>query len=377
MKRYLDELVLKDLTTKMVVLTGPRQVGKTTLARQLMQLFGNAQYLNWDVLQDRSVLQRQSWNPRAKLLVMDEIHKMHGWKNWLKGVVDGRFSEQSLLVTGSARMETFRQGGDSLAGRYFAFRLHPFSVREWCEQQHVEPAEALDHLLERGGFPEPCLAGDTVQADRWRAQYFNDLIREDVLEFSRLHEINTMRLFVELLRERVGSPLSLASIARDLAVSPATLKRYLEILQALFIVFTVQPWHHNIARAILQSPKAYFFDTGLVRGNQGVRLENAVAGMLLKHAHYLQDSAGKSVGLHYIRTKDGTEVDFAFSEEGKLTQMIECKLGDNKPHRGLLRFAAQFADAEAVQIVYGLRQEELRNGIIIADAAKWLMGLSA
>ena len=377
MKRYLDELVLKDLATKMVVLTGPRQVGKTTLARQLMQLFGNAQYLNWDVLQDRSVLQRQSWNPRAKLLVMDEIHKMHGWKNWLKGVVDGRFSEQSLLVTGSARMETFRQGGDSLAGRYFAFRLHPFSVREWCEQQHVEPAEALDHLLERGGFPEPCLAGDTVQADRWRAQYFNDLIREDVLEFSRLHEINTMRLFVELLRERVGSPLSLASIARDLAVSPATLKRYLEILQALFIVFTVQPWHHNIARAILQSPKAYFFDTGLVRGNQGVRLENAVAGMLLKHAHYLQDSAGKSVGLHYIRTKDGTEVDFALSEEGKLTQMIECKLGDNKPHRGLLRFAAQFADAEAVQIVYGLRQEELRNGIIIADAAKWLMGLSA
>ncbi len=103
----------------------------------------------------------------------------------------------------------------------------------------------MDHLLERGGFPEPCLAADSVQADRWRAQYFTDLIREDVLEFSRLHEINTMRLFVELLRERVGSPLSLASIARDLAVSPATLKRYLDILQALFIVFTVQPWHQN------------------------------------------------------------------------------------------------------------------------------------
>jgi len=377
MKRYLDELVLKDLTTKMVVLTGPRQVGKTTLARQLMQLFGNAQYLNWDVLPDRVVLQRHSWNPRAKLLVMDEIHKMRDWKGWLKGVVDGRAPEQALLVTGSARMETFRQGGDSLAGRYFAFRLHPFSVREWCEQQHVTPADALDHLLERGGFPEPCLASDVVQADRWRAQYFNDLIREDVLEFSRLHEINTMRLFVELLRERVGSPLSLASIARDLAVSPATLKRYLDILQALFIVFTVQPWHHNIARAILQSPKVYFFDTGLVRGDRGERLENAVAGMLLKHVHFLQDSAGKTAGLHYIRTKDGTEVDFALSEEGVLTQMIECKLGDNKPHRGLLRFAGQFPDAESVQIVYGLRQEEFRNGIRITDAANWLMGLSA
>lgn len=377
MERYLDKLVLKDLGTKMVVLTGPRQVGKTTLARQLMQLFGKAQYFNWDVLPDRGVLQRQSWSPRAKLLVMDEIHKMHDWKAWLKGVADGRAPEQALLVTGSARMETFRQGGDSLAGRYFAFRLHPFSVREWCEQTNMTPADALDHLLERGGFPEPCLAGDSVQADRWRAQYFNDLIREDVLEFSRLHEINTMRLFVELLRERVGSPLSLASMARDLAVSPATLKRYLDILQALFIVFTVQPWHHNIARAILQSPKVYFFDTGLVRGDQGVRLENAVAAMLLKHVHFLQDSAGRTAGLHYIRTKDGTEVDFALSEEGMLTQMIECKLGDTKPHRGLLRFAGQFPDTESVQIVYGLRQEEFRSGIRITDAANWLMGLSA
>lgn len=377
MKRYLDEWVLKDLPTKMVVLTGPRQVGKTTLSRQLMRLFGNAQYLNWDALPDRVVLQRQSWNPRAKLLVMDEIHKMRDWKGWLKGVVDGRLPEQALLVTGSARMETFRQGGDSLAGRYFAFRLHPFSVREWCEQRQVEPAEALDHLLERGGFPEPCLESDAVQADRWRAQYFNDLIREDVLEFSRLHEINTMRLFVELLRERVGSPLSLASMARDLAVSPATLKRYLDILQALFIVFTVQPWHRNIARAILQSPKVYFFDTGLVRGDRGVRLENAVAGMLQKHVHFLQDSAGRATGLHYIRTKDGAEVNFALSEAGTLTQMVECKLGDSKPHRGLLRFAQQFPDAESVQIVYGLRQEEFCHGIKIADAANWLLGLSA
>ena len=123
MKRYLDELVLKDLATKMVVLTGPRQVGKTTLARQLMQLFGNAQYLNWDVLPDRNVLQRQSWNPRAKLLVMDEIHKMHNWKGWLKGVVDGRSPEQALLVTGSARMETFRQGGRFTGGSLFCVPL--------------------------------------------------------------------------------------------------------------------------------------------------------------------------------------------------------------------------------------------------------------
>jgi hypothetical protein len=376
MKRYLDKLVLADLATKTVVLTGPRQVGKTTLSRQLMQSFSGAQYLNWDVLADRMVLQRQSWNPRAGLLVTDEIHKMPDWKGWLKGVVDGKPTSQSLLVTGSARMETFRQSGDSLAGRYFAFRLHPISVREWCEHKNVSPAAALDHLLERGGFPEPCLASDIIQADRWRAQYFTDLIREDVLEFSRLHEINTMRLFVELLRERVGSPLSLASISRDLAVAPATLKRYLDILQALFIVFTVHPWHRNVGRAILQTPKVYFFDSGLVNGNQGVRLENALACMLLKQTHFLQDSEGRETGLHYIRTKDGAEIDFALSEAGKLTQLIECKLGDNTPHRALARFAEQFADTEAVQLVYDLRQEEFRNGINITDAANWLARLS-
>ena len=377
MQRYLDHLVLDDLSSKMVVLTGPRQVGKTTLARQLMASFDSSQYLNWDVLQDRAILQRQSWNPRAKLLVMDEIHKMREWKGWLKGVVDGRTPGQAILVTGSARMETFRQGGESLAGRYFSFRLHPFSVRELCEQQQISAVSALDHLLARGGFPEPCLAVDAVQAERWRAQYFTDLVREDVLEFSRVHDINTMRMFVELLRERVGSPLSLASIARDLAVAPATLKRYLDILQALFIVFTVQPWHHNVVRALLQSPKVYFFDTGLVQGDAGVRLENAVAGMLLKHVHFLHDSAGRSIGLHYIRTKDGVEVDFALDENGEVTQMIECKLGDDKPHRGLVRFAEQFATADAVQIVYNLRQEEVRNGIRITDAAEWLLGLAA
>ncbi len=376
MKRYLDNLVLTDLAKKAVVLTGPRQVGKTTLGKHLMKSFSNAQYLNWDVLTDRVVLQRQSWSPRAGLLVMDEIHKMPNWKAWLKGMADGRSPGQALLVTGSARMDTFRQAGDSLAGRYFSFRLHPISVREWCDHKGIDPAAALDHLLARGGFPEPCLASDLTQADRWRNQYFTDIIREDVLEFSRLHEINTMRLFVELLRERVGSPLSLASIARDLAVSPATLKRYLDILQALFIVFAVHPWHRNIGRAILQTPKVYFFDTGLVRGDQGVHLENAVAGMLLKQAHFIEDSTGKEARLHYIRTKDGAEVDFALSEEGQLTQLIECKLGDNKPHKSLARFAEQFSGTQAVQLVYDLRQEEYRHGIAITDAAKWLATLA-
>ena len=377
MHRYLDDLVRTDLDRKLLMLTGPRQVGKTTLARQLMAGLQPAQYLNWDVAADRAVLQRQSWTPASRLLVMDEIHKMPGWKAWLKGVVDGRSPQQSLLVTGSARMETFRQSGESLAGRYFAWRLHPISVREWCQQQQAEPEAALDRLLARGGFPEPCLADDPVQADRWRAQYITDLVREDVLEFSRVQEIGSLRLFVDLLRERVGSPLSLASIARDLALSPTTLKRYLDILQALFIVFTVQPWHRNIARAILQSPKVYFFDTGLVRGDDGLKLENAVAAMLLKHTQFLADAQGQQTGLHYVRTKDGAEVDFALSRDGALTHLIECKLADDKPHRALRRFAGEFAQATAVQLVRHLRQEQQVDGLRITATAPWLAALAA
>ena len=377
MKRYLDDRITNDLSRKMVLLTGPRQVGKTTLCRQLMDRFAPSQYFNWDVASDRAILLRQSWNPNSRLLAMDEIHKMSSWKNWLKGVVDARSSGQALLVTGSARMETWRQTGDSLAGRYLSWRLHPISVREWCEQQGGTPAQALARLLERGGFPEPCLAETNEAAERWRRQYFTDLIREDVLEFSRLHEINTMRLFVELLRERVGSPLSLASIAHDLAVSPTTLKRYLDILQALYIVFAVPPWHRNVGRALLQMPKIYFFDTGLVRGDDGARLENAVAAMLQKHVHFLQDAHGKDAGLHYIRTKDGAEVDFALSDGEALANLIECKVADAKPHRALTNFAARFPEARPVQLVRDLRQEEFRNGIAITDAAAWLAKLAA
>ncbi len=250
-------------------------------------------------------------------------------------------------------------------------------MREWCEQQQALPEAALDHLLQRGGFPEPCLAADTLQADRWRAQYITDLIREDVLEFSRVQEIGTMRLFVELLRERVGSPLSLASMARDLAVSPTTLKRYLDILQALFIVFTVQPWHHNIARSVLQSPKVYFYDTGLVRGDDGVRLENAVATMLLKQVQFAADARGQDTGLHYLRTKDGAEVDFALAASGALTHLVECKLSDDKPHRALQRFGTQFPGAAAVQLVQHLRQEQQRDRVSITAAAPWLAALDA
>lgn len=375
MKRYLDDRVRSDLRQKMVLLIGPRQVGKTTLSQQLLAEQTGAQYFNFDVAAHRAVLLAQSWKQSAPLLVLDEIHKMPGWKSWLKGVFDGRAPGQQILVIGSARMDTFQQTGESLAGRFFKLRLHPLSVREWCDNTPTTPQVALTHLLARGGFPEPTLAATDTDAARWRTEYFSSMVREDVLEFSRLQEVNAMRLFADMLRTRVGSPLSLASMARDLHLSPATLGKYLAILEALFIVFVVRPWHRNIARATLQSPKVYFYDTGLVQGEEGVRFENMVAAHLLKNVQWQQDTRGQSADLHYIRTKDGAEVDFCLSGGDTLTHLVECKLSDTKPHHTLGRFAEQFAQAQAIQLVRECRAEADMGRLQIRDAATWLAGL--
>jgi len=227
-------------------------------------------------------------------------------------------------------------------------------------------------------------------ARRWRMQYADGLVREDILEFSRIQDVGAMRVLLELLRSRVGSPLSLASIGRDLGLSQPTVKRFIDILQALYIVFTVQPWHHNIARSLLQSPKIYFFDTGMVGGQggadegigadparDGLRFENAVACMLLKHAEFLQDSGAGPVGLHYVRSKEGAEIDFALSRGKQLTHLIECKWADSVPNRAFAKFMPSWPDAEALQLVRHLRNTEQRGGVHVVPAAPWLAALAA
>jgi uncharacterized protein len=375
MKRYLQPVLAKDLARKMVFLTGPRQVGKTTLSRQLMERADSAQYFNYDVALDRKTIQSLAWNPSADLLVFDELHKMRQWKSWLKGVYDGKPAPQRLLVTGSARLDYLKKSGDSLAGRYLGLRLHPISVAEWCSESGQSSEDALTHLMRRGGFPEAVLANDDVESDRWRSNYLDGLIREDILEFSRLHEVNTMRVLVDMLRERVGSVLSVASLARDLGAPTTTINRYLQILEALYVIFTVRPWHKNVSRSLVKSPKVYFYDTGMVRGNDGPRYENLVAGHLLKWVHYQQDVLGKEMSLHYIRTRDEAEVDFCLVNGGKLTQQIECKLSDTKRHPALNRFARENPEVESIQLVRHLHQTIHLDSLRLEPAAAWLNGL--
>lgn len=372
MRRLIEPLIERDLTRKMVLLSGPRQAGKTTLAKAIAARHPGAQVLNWDVLADRRVMLAQSWAPDAPLLVFDELHKMKDWRHWLKGVADGRAPGQSILVTGSARLDAFRQAGESLAGRYFSWHLLPVTVREFIEGTGVTPAEALARLLQRGGFPEPLLAETEADAQRWRHLYLDGLLRDDILEFSRIAEVRAMRMFVELLRERVGSPLSLASIARDLQISPTTLARYLEILESLHVVFVVRPFHRNIARALLKEPKVYLHDTGLVRGDEGARFENACAAMLYAAVQQRRDAEGAETTLHYIRDKERREIDFVICERGEPRRLIEAKWSDPAVPAYFAATAARFPEATATLLLRHARHREQRGAVAIEPAAEWL-----
>jgi predicted AAA+ superfamily ATPase len=375
MKRYLYDSIKKDLLKKMVILTGPRQVGKTWLAKALMPEFKSPQYLNYDQIADARIIEAQSWPLNSDLIILDEIHKRREWKRFVKGVFDTRPENQAILLTGSVRLDTYRQSGESLAGRYFPMRLNPISVREL--QGTLPPDEALMLLNRLGGFPEPFLSGSETEATRWRNQYYTDLIREDILEFGRLHEVRSMRLLLELLRSRVGSPVSYTSIAQDLQIAPNTVRRYIDILEALCIVFIVRPFHQNVARAILKEPKLYFYDSGFVQGGEVIQLENTCAVCLLKHVQYLQDITGEDIELHYLRTKDGKEIDFTLSREGRATHLIEVKLSDVAPSPSLALLAKKLPEAKAFQLVQNLRREQQIGNISIVRAGKWIGGLSA
>jgi len=373
MKRYLYDQVYKDLKRKMVFITGPRQIGKTFLAKQVMKEFNNPQYLNYDNFDDRKIIQRMSWRINSGLLIFDEIHKMKDWKIFLKGIYDGRPENQAILVTGSTRLDTFRQTGESLAGRYFHLRLNPMSVKEL--ENFYSPYEAVEKLNLLGGFPEPMLSNSEEDALRWRNQYYIDLIREDILEFGKLNEIRNMKMLLELLRGSVGSPLSYSSLAENVQISPNTIKRYIQILENLHIIFLLTPYHKQLARAIRREPKLYFFDTGLIKANMGVKLENTVAVCLHKYSEYQRDAKGKDISLNYLKTKEGKEVDFAIIVEDELKQIIEVKLSDSKLSKSLLFFSKQFPGAEAIQLIHNLRHEQYLNRINLIPAGEWLLRL--
>jgi len=383
MNRYLSSSIARDVADKMVFVTGPRQVGKTTLAKSLNERFRHPLYLNYDSVKDRQRITNADWPSTHDYVILDEIHAKSDWKSYLKGVFDTKPDHQSLLVTGSARLDTFRQTGESLAGRYFRWRLHPFSLKEFLPHVAGED-QALESLLRFGGFPEPLIKGTDSGRKRWQNQYFTDLVREDIVEFSRIHEIRSMRLLLEMLRTRTGSPLSFDALGREIGVSSNTIRSYIEILESLHIVFLVRPYHRNVSRALSKAPKLYFCDWAYVNDTKdnspdsGARFENLVACHLLKHVQFLADSEGSSLQLHYVRTTSDHEIDFVLADEnGEAQQFIEAKVGDTKPSSFLVKTAADHPNANSIQLVLRTPHGFDANGVGVRPAAQWLAALAA
>lgn len=364
--RYLTPHLLEDLEKKMVFVGGPRQVGKTTLAKGILATsFPNGRYFNWDLDEDRRDILAKRWSSADDLLVFDELHKYPRWKSWIKGIYDTQGEDHSFLVTGSARLDVYRRGGDSLMGRYHYWRLHPFSFDE--VPAGISPAETLERLMTVGGFPEPFLDNDERQARRWRRERFDRVLREDVRDLESIRNIQTLDLFADALRQRVSGRITLANLAADLEISPKTAKAWLSVLERMYLVFVVRPYTRSLPRAVLKPPKVYFFDCGDVLGDAGARFENVVASALLKRLHFLEDQHGYRYELRYIRDKEGREVDFAIVKDGVLEELIEVKYSDESVSRSLIYYAERLRPKRATQIVATLKRSFDLNRLRVTD----------
>jgi len=367
MDRQQIEIIKKDLSKKIVFLTGPRQVGKTWLAKELIKHTPNSLYLNFDLFEHREIILKKKWPKSTTLLVLDELHKMPKWKNFLKGVFDTKVPQLNILVTGSVRFETFRKAGDSLAGRYFLHHLMPFTPDE-IQDAYPEPEE---RLLKRGGFPEPFFAESDDEADRWRQQYADSMIRIDIPDAQHLLDFHAISLVFERLRRSVGSTVSYESIARDIQIAPNTVKRYINVLEDFYLIFVVRPHTQKIARTSLKKPKVYFYDTGMVIGDAGAKFENHVAVSLLKQVLLRRDTRGKETTLHYLKTKDKKEVDFCLCENNTILFLIEAKISDHSLAAGLCYFSKKY-HLTGYQLVQNLAVETSHQDINICQSQKFL-----
>lgn len=367
-RRYLVPQIRRDLAAKMVFVSGPRQVGKTTVAKSLPG--AGKGYLNWDIAEHRERILRREL-PAAKLWVFDEIHKYRSWRNFLKGVYDGRRPEQQILVTGSARLDLYRHGGDSLQGRYHHLRLHPFSTAELG----IEKVSDFLHLLRLGGFPEPFLSGSEVEARRWSREYRERLVREEVVGLERLQDLGNLELLMLRLPELVAAPLSINNLREDLQVSHKTVASWLRVFERLYVIFRLAPFAAPRLRAVKKAQKHYHLDWSLV-ADDGARFENLVACHLLKWVHFLQDTQGRDVDLRYFRDTDARECDFVVTERNRPILMVECKWNDDEIAKGLRYLKARCASCEAWQVsATGKKNYVSPDGIRVAQAIALLRKL--
>jgi predicted AAA+ superfamily ATPase len=387
LKRYLEETILSDAIShkKMAFLSGPRQTGKSTMGRAL--LLHESNEFTWD---DEDF--RKAWvrSPASSIaarqegpILLDEIHKDLRWKQKLKGIFDTSKGKLPIIVTGSARLDVFRKGGDSLLGRYFPYHVHPFSIGETSTPpspdeifSSTKPTFPLNDILKLGTFPEPLLGGSEARARRWSRLRLERLISEDVRDLRNVQNLQQLQILVQLLPSRVGSLLSINSLRQDLSVAHDTVSAWIDALTSLYLCFRIKPWVNKISRAVRAEPKLYLFDL-LQVPEGGARMENLVALHLLKACDFWTDSAQGEFSLHFIRTRDAQEVDFLVSRDGKPWMLVEVKSNKESPSSALVKYASALQTELNFQLVAksGFKKRYPDTRVTVISVETFLAGL--
>lgn len=389
-KRYLEKAISEDLKEKMVFITGPRQVGKTTLAKEIGKtLFPDRYlYLNWDNREDRKVLLSSTFMANQDLLIFDEIHKYKKWKNYLKGVYDKHKDRFKMMVTGSARLDIYRKGGDSLLGRYRYYRLHPLSLKELYGEEtryslfkelkflgsNKKTKGLFSALFKFGSFPEVFVKQSEKDLRRWHNEKVDRLIKEDIRDVENLRDLSSLQILVELLPDKVGSLFSLNSLREDLNVTHKTISSWTDILEKFYYHFRIYSFRSTYIKSLRKEPKLYLWDWSEVK-DENARFENMIASHLLKFSHFLFDAEGYKAKLHYIRDTEAREVDFLITIDNKPWFCVEAK----NTFKGISPSLKYFGRKIKIPFMYQVVKEEnidhVKDNIRIVSADKFLTAL--
>jgi predicted AAA+ superfamily ATPase len=387
-ERYLTKFVIEDLKKKMVFVGGPRQVGKTTLALELIaKRFGRSGYFNWDSRIDRRKIMQSIWPGDADLIILDEIHKYKKWKSFVKGEYDTLKEKYRFLITGSARLDIYRKGGDSMLGRYHYYRLHPFTLAEAAGRTSMPEVmkeipipskserEIFKALNKFGGFPEPFIKQNSRVLRRWHNEKTERLFREDIRDIEPVRDIVSMQLLGDILPDRTGSLLSINSLREDLEVSHRAVSNWLNILESFYYCFRLYPYVGKNFRSLKKEAKLYLWDWSEIN-DEAVRFENCVASHLLKLTHFLQDYEGYKANLYFLRSAEKKEVDFLLTIDEKPWFAIEAKMNDTNVSSSLYYFKEKLQIPFCYQVIKKTNVDSFIKNVRVVSADRFLGGLT-
>lgn len=359
---------------QMAFLSGPRQVGKTTISTELCQQAEYCKYYNWDKTVDRSIILQgedvlvqelpvDAIVDERPLLVLDEIHKYKDWKNYLKGLIDEYKGKLNIVITGSAKLNVIRRGGDSLMGRYFLYRIHPLSVSELLSNTLTESLirspkkiedDVFENLVEFGGFPEPLISQSKTFYNRWQLLRQEQVLKEDITSSEKIQDLAQLEVLAELIKHQATKQVRYTELAKKVRVADTTIRRWINILESFYFCFTLKPWVKNISRSLIKEPKIFLWDWSIIT-DKGARIENLVACHLLKAAHYWQDMGLGKFGLYFIRDKEKREVDFVVAKNNQPWLLVEVKNSYKESlSSSLQKFYQDLQPEHAFQVVFDL-----------------------